>query len=263
MGNIFVESPHFTRFIEEHIPEIQKRNSPKHWDALSLTNPESFKQNWKPRQGPLNLVKDLLAERKERFNIVCLSDGLGDFSTSLAQCLTEYKNEGLVWSVDFSKVMSQHAKTLAAENGISHKMRFFTKSNLDFLRNCVRINQKFSMIFCYGGLVENTPLADDIKKTLILAEESLENDGLLWLVASVRTDDNIVQDISGEYSYPVKTVTKIIKDLGLNIVKSTIGPRPDKHSLIPGGPEKEHMHKILRILLAKGSIEKVPDFSFK
>lgn len=253
-------------YVTDHILPNEDRSNPEHWDA-QFQDSEIFKQAWKPRPGPLELVDNLARQKRRFFRIVNLGAGLGDFTADLARI----PNVSVV-HVDFSQQANRVAQINIERSGVSERVKIVTAANLVYLQQCIHEGITFDMVFIYGGLAENTPMEQDIEETIRLATDVLTQGGYLWYVGLVQPflqgeGNRTATDILGEYPAKPGLLREILDQLpNMYLIKENIGPRPDKHPLQPGGDSIDHMHIVQRALMVKkigGKIPPTPNFDFK
>lgn len=273
--NIYKEGYGYqTDFIDPLHPDIlHRRDDPQHWNEQFSTDAEGFSLSWKPRPGPLEFIDKLSVAKQQqetgndKFTLLNLGAGLGDFTTNLAQL----PGVSEVIHVDFAAKANEIAAKRAEKYGVANKIHFATAENKAFLEQFATGGRQADAIFFYGGFTENIPTIADIQEITRLATEVLKPGGVLWYVGLRQpfldgNGDRTAIDILGEY--PVKdgvVNAAMLANPQIRLVKEVVGERPDNHILEPGGPRVNHMHVIHRALYAKaidGIIPEIPDFGF-
>ena len=273
-GNIYVKD--WGYFNSEDVPELiapeEDRSRAKHWNG-QFTDPEAFRESWKPRPGPLELVYNLVQQKKELEGTVCefkvlnLGGGLGDFTVDLARV------GAFITQVDFSKNANLVTSKRTEECKVSSQVETITASNLAALDEFDRKKEKFDMVFIYGGLSDNMPHIADIAVNLQAATKVMQPGGHLWYVGLEQpflkgTGDKTATDIVGEYPCKPDLIKELLtNEQGIHLVDEIRGQRPDRHPLISGGESEDHTHIIWRGLFARelddGTLPETPEFNFK
>lgn len=260
-GNVYTPGKGYET---DHILPIHRRDRPEHWNG-QFQNAEAFSKEWKPRPGPLELIHNL-AQRRSRLHVLNMGAGLGDFTVNLAQIPNVQ-----VLHVDFSERANEVARANVIKFGVERTATVLTADHRVVMRAARERNLYPDVIFFYGGLTDNIPKEETSAEILRLAAEVVHPEGLIWYVglqqpAIIDPTDMRAIDIEGEYPTRPGFVSEVLEHAGMVLVKEDIGPRPDNHPLIPGGPSEEHMHIVHRALYYRptpGVEMNVPDFGFK